>query len=409
MTVRTVNHPGEIASRSPFGVEKLIHPITLQAFAQDHWERQPLLVTRGEPTYYRDLLTLDDMDRILSTSSLRSSDLRVVADSEGTPVASLLSRETGGPANGLEALYARYREGATINLTFLHERWEPLKMLCQDLTVELSGKLQTNVYLTPAGNAQGLKPHYDTHDVFVLQVYGSKHWCLYDSPNRLPLKHRTYRPASDGPGPPVREFDLRAGDLLYLPRGTVHAATSKETASCHLTIGFHPVLWADLLRSAVDEVFDQDVAFREGLPLGFASRDDNQDELLARATALLDVLRDRLRPPALVAQARQLAWAGRQPALQGHLLDLESLPGLTQETWVSHRPGLVWAWRDDGDQVGLEFHSKVVRLPASVRDELEYVTATKTFTPADLPGELDEASRLVLVRTLVREGFLTLQ
>jgi len=40
----------------------------------------------------------------------------------------------------LEAIYAEYRNGATIVAQFLHERWKPLKRLCQSLAAEFSAE-----------------------------------------------------------------------------------------------------------------------------------------------------------------------------------------------------------------------------------------------------------------------------
>ena len=48
----------------------------------------------------------------------------------------------------------------------------------------------------------------------------------------------------------------RQGDVVYLPRGTVHEGTSNETASMHLTIGLHPKLWATVLKNAIQSVID---------------------------------------------------------------------------------------------------------------------------------------------------------
>ena len=45
--------------------------------------------------------------------------------------------------------------------------------------------------------------------------------------------------------------------------------------------------------------------------------------------------------------------------------------------------------------------------PLHAREELEAAALSKQpFRAADLPGKLDEEGRLVLVRRLVREGFL---
>ena len=47
-----------------------------------------------------------------------------------------------------------------------------------------------------------------------------------------------------------------------------------------------------------------------------------------------------------------------------------------------------------------------LHVPAWIRPALEEVRARPQLTPADLAGRLDEQSRLVLCRRLVREGLL---
>ncbi len=63
---------------------------------------------------------------------------------------------------------------------------------------------------------------------------------------------------------------------------------------------------------------------------------------------------------------------------------------------------------DDGG-VALAFEGRSVWFPARAREDVEAVFATEgSFRAVDLPGRLDEPGRLVLVRRLVREGFLRL-
>jgi Cupin superfamily protein len=114
-----------VTGRPPFDLARLIHPLSVSEFLSEYWEKQPLLLRRNDPDYYSDLLTLEDMDRIISTSAVRSSDLRVLSEGKEIPVEQLTSPQTGGHAGALEALFDAYRNGATINLTFLHERYEP--------------------------------------------------------------------------------------------------------------------------------------------------------------------------------------------------------------------------------------------------------------------------------------------
>ena len=82
----------------------------------------------------------------------------------------------------------------------LHERLPQLAALCRAVEKTFSGHFQTNIYLSPP-NAQGFKTHFDSHDVFVLQVAGSKVWTIYDTLIELPLHGQAFEPEKHIPGP----------------------------------------------------------------------------------------------------------------------------------------------------------------------------------------------------------------
>ncbi|WP_037571051.1 cupin domain-containing protein [Phaeacidiphilus oryzae] len=408
MTVTHERGKAASAARPSLDLIRLLRPMDPEVFRRDYWERKPLVLHREDPDYYADPLTLRDVDHILATSSLRSSDLRLVVRGREIPLSELVTAGTGGPANGLEVLYDQYRSGSTVVFKFLHERWEPLAAMCRGLSAEFSALFQANAYLTPAG-AQGLTTHHDTHDVFVLQISGSKHWRLYDSQVELPLQSQPFARPADGPGAPVREFDLRAGDLMYMPRGTVHDATSNEEASLHLTVGVLPVLYATLVREAVEQALREDVRFRRALPPGFARDPELRAEAGRRLAELLGELAGAGDPAELVDRAVSRAMAGRQPVLGGHLVDLERLRELGPDSGLRRRRDLLWQLAVDEAGVRLEFHGKVLRFPARVHEDVRFVAeAEAEFTARDLPSGLDAEGRLVLLRRLVREGLLTL-
>ncbi|MEU3187019.1 cupin domain-containing protein [Streptomyces sp. NPDC006923] len=390
------------------GLSALLSPFDTADFKNEVWEKKPLVIHREDPDYYAEPLTFRDVDHILSTSSVRSSELKVVVNGQEIPLVEMAASGPGGPSNGLEVLYDLYRKGSTVVFKFLHERWEPLGRLCRTLSGEFSAGFQANAYLTPAG-AQGLTSHYDTHDVFVLQVWGSKHWRLYESPDELPLHSQHYRRPADGPGAPVREFDLKAGDLMYMPRGTVHDATSNEEASLHITLGVLPVLWATVLKDALDQAIESDPRYRGSLPPGFALDPELRRQAADTLAGMLASVAGAVRPQDLVERAASRALVGRQPVLDGHLLDLEGLRTLTPDTQVRRRAELLWSLTREGNGLHLEFHGKVVRLPARIEPELRYLlTADTPFTARGITGALDVEGRLVLVRRLVQEGLLTL-
>lgn len=128
----------------------------------------------------------------------------------------------------------------------------------------------SNVYLTPAGS-QGLPPHYDDVEVFILQLEGEKHWRLYQP--TVPLAREYSVEAENRIGKPAYEFMLKPGDLLYFPRGTIHQADTPPglAHSTHLTIStYQSSSWGDFLLDTISGlVFDMakaDVEFRAGIP-----------------------------------------------------------------------------------------------------------------------------------------------
>lgn len=351
-------------------------------------------------------MTLSDVDAILASSYVRSANVQVVrADREPST-----DGRAGGPnvaEGGLEHLYQQYRDGATIVLVFLHEHWPPLQALCRSLASQTSAAIQVNAYLTPPG-AQGLDLHYDRHDVFVLQIAGSKCWRVFGAPTRLPLAEWPPRPLD--PGEPLHDLVLRAGDVLYLPRGFVHSATAAESSSVHLTVGVKPITWASVVRGAVEAAFERDVSLRESLPLGFAASEEARAAVASRLGERLRATFDAIAVDEAVAAAYATARASRLPALDGHLEDLEAVRELGFSTPLRRRPDVDAVLQVGPDEACLEFHGKRVRVPAHAGPALRFVTETDApFTAADLPGELDADASLVLLRRLLREGFVTVR
>src|SRR6266496_5905184 len=101
--------------------------------------------------------------------------------------------------------------------------WPPLVTFGSQLAAELGHPVQVNAYVTPPQN-QGFAPHYDVHDVFVLQVAGRKRWrvhepVLADPLGDQPWEQRRGAVAAQASEAPVLDELLEPGDALYLPRG----------------------------------------------------------------------------------------------------------------------------------------------------------------------------------------------
>lgn len=129
-----------------------------------------------------------------------------------------------------------------------------------------------SAYLTPS-SSQGLAPHYDDVEVFIFQTEGTKRWRLWL--NNLPLPDTCSHDIPRDRLPPLyAEFVLRPGDILYMPRGTIHEADALDDFSTHVTISVyqknHYRAFLDkALPSILDAAFESNIEFRRGLPLRF--------------------------------------------------------------------------------------------------------------------------------------------
>lgn len=399
---RTSVPPTRRAS-SVAALARCVEPVTVATFLAEYWEERPLVVPRDAASF-DDLLSEADVERLISSGELRHPAFRLVKAGERLRLRDYSVDIPWRPSafRGVadaERVAAAFADGATIVVQGLHHWWRPLSRFCRALEDELRQPAQANAYYTPRGS-QGLPVHHDTHDVFVLQVAGEKRWLLYEPVLELPLKDQRYSEEEHGsPGEPVHDVTLRAGDTLYVPRGWLHQAVTSASDSLHLTVGLNAYTWSDAFRAALRECASE-LAFRRSVP------DDGEG-----GRELLDLLAERLDPDAVALRKTRRLVDTRRPILDGQLGQLRALERLTAETEVERRPEALFALEDasDGGRVRLSFAGKSITFPARARAAVEHLAAADgPLTAGDLPGELDEAGRLVLVRRLVREGFLRL-
>jgi ribosomal protein L16 Arg81 hydroxylase len=372
--------------RNASALGRAVEPFEVERFLAEHWEQQPLVVPRGEEGRFDDLLSTRDVERLITETGIRLPAFRLVKAGETVAgyAADLSWRPS--PFTGVADVHRVLREferGATIVLQGLHHLWLPLARYCRHLEAFLGHPVQANAYYTPAGS-QGLPVHHDTHEVISLQVAGSKRWLVYEPVLELPLKNQRYRSVLGEPGEPVLDVTLRAGDTLYLPRGWLHKALTSDADSLHITVGVNVRRWVDEARAELDAA-ESELAFRQTIDA------EEPPELPA------------LDAEAVRARARARFVNSRRPILDGQLSELRALPTLTADDELERRDTVI----ADLDGTTLAFEGTTLRFPSRLAQELEFVVTTDApFRASELPGELDDAGRLVIVRRLVRVGFL---
>lgn len=383
-------------------LEWLLEPVSVDQFFREYWERQPLVLRRNRPGYYAALLSLDEVDRALTTLDLRYPNValknaaREVAPAEYT---------AGGEALDVARVYELFSAGSTVTLAYMDDVIPSLAELCRGLEAHFSHPFQANVYLTPPGN-QGARIHYDTHDVFVLQVSGTKRWMTYGAGCELPLRNQEFDPAIHRVGDPTLQFELSPGDVAYIPRGHVHQAHTTDAVSLHITVGILAYTWTDFLLESVADVCLSDAAFRQTLPPGFA-RDAPP---VRQAREILGRLLRKLSEPGVPEQVLERFvdefLAASPPLLRGQMAQLASLDQVGPDTPLEPRPHLAARVHTDAHSISVRHFGRKLTLPLHAAPAVRFALAQQRFTARDLPGDLDEPGKLTLVRRLIREGLL---
>jgi hypothetical protein len=386
-------------------------------FADRYWASEALLTPAAElPRDFADLFSAEAVDDLIARHGLRTPFLRMAKD--GSVLATASFTRSGGVGAGIadqvadDKVLAQLAGGATLVLQALHRTWPPLIDFGTALAAELGHPVQINAYITPPQN-QGFAAHYDTHDVFVLQVAGSKRWTIHRPVLDDPLPDQTWdrrrsQVSARAAETPLIDTILAPGDALYLPRGYLHSAVAQGEVSIHLTVGVHALTAYDLARELIAGAAS-DRELRRSLPMGIDVTD--VDALAAHvkaAAARLSAAIDSADADQLTAVAARVGrrQAGEtRPAPLPPLAQLAVLRAVDGSTELRLRPGARPLWRTAGDRTVVEVLDITVSWPVEVAPALREALSGRVFRPEELPG-LEPDEQLVVARRLIREGLV---
>jgi ribosomal protein L16 Arg81 hydroxylase len=376
-------------------LSRLIAPVSGEEFRARYWEQQPLIVQRKTPDFYGDLFTLEDFDQAIT----RSPDYVKMANAGTKKNTSYNSL----PSEGLEAVLNDMRAGSTLVLDQLHHKEPKLRTLCRVMAAEFGHRFQTNLYLTPP-NGQGFSPHWDNHDVFILQVVGSKAWKIEKLRRLFPMK-------SDSMGDEGRElvgdvhsFVLQQGDLIYIPRGFVHAAECGDEPSLHVTLGVTAVFWEDLLNAAVKAAILQDERLRTVLPLDFMNV--SRETLVKRLRGMLRDIADESFLGQVLNQYFNELIRTYQLDVSGQIVDFFTPAPLGLDDIVGPRRAIAYRMHPTEEGVRLFYGARTIDFPELFREALEFALRHPGYAARELPGDLQDEERIAFVERLLEEGLV---
>lgn len=379
-------------------LKTLIAPASEEEFRARYWEQEPLVVHRGNPDYYGDLFTLQDFEDAI----LRTPDYVKMANA----VTDKNKSYRAGGVQGLEAVLADMRDNGTLVLDQLHRNDPNLQLLCRKLASELGHRFQTNLYLTPP-RGKGFSPHWDNHDVFILQVLGSKHW-------KIEKERRAFPRAPDETMPDegrdlqgeLTTFTLEQGDIIYIPRGFVHAAECGSDPSLHITLGFTAVFFDEILYAIIKAAILRDKRrLGAALPLGFMR--GSGKGLVDRAMAALLEAADSGFVSDVVEQFKNELVKTYPLDVSGQIVEFfQPKPLTVGDVFGAPRGGIIYRMHDSENAVGVHFGARKIDFLKIFRDALKLALSGRTFAIRDLPGGLQDEEKIAFTERLMQEGLV---
>jgi hypothetical protein len=281
-----VGSEGASELAAPWSFASLLRPVSVLDFSREYWAKRPLHLSRRNPDYYRNLISLGEIEQYLSVDELFDRQLAATPfRSEGLPDA---------PPRSASEIYQRLEEGKPLRIrrleTLMHPA-SPVMAMLRDMELTLEHpKASLSCYIAPP-EGLGLGPHHDESEIFTLQICGAKKWRLFhkvtaDEPS-------IYEP--DELTAPQSELLLNPGDLLYIPSGQVHDVTAVDAGlSFSLTIVFEPFRWKSLLDLLTARLSNVE-PFIEPVPAGLRRGEGGErfkHEFEARIALIREALED---------------------------------------------------------------------------------------------------------------------
>lgn len=211
-------------------------------FMRKHWQKKPLLVRQA-------------FDPVLPPASLKELAALAARDDVESRLVTTFDGDWKLKQGPIAKLPAMSKPGWTLLVQGLDQHLAPARELLDLFRFVPDARLD-DLMLSVASDGGGVGPHFDSYDVFLIQLAGRRRWRIgaqRDAVLRddVPLKIiANFKPE--------QEFVLEPGDMLYLPPGWAHDGASVGAGCMTGSVGFRASgvegLAAELLPRLLDDV-----------------------------------------------------------------------------------------------------------------------------------------------------------
>ncbi len=390
-------------------LEKLLG-ISHQDFFSIYHKKEHLFVPKASSQDFDDALNLSDIETFMATVPLKHGQVKLINYNRRPWADQFLTLEGDHVASNIidiKKLLSLLGQGTTAILEDLGKYIPKLRSFCTQMANELGVRLQANIYITPP-NSQGFKVHVDEHDVFVLQLFGKKNWQLYEGLVEYPTKSliQSLKEFSEEDHKKAADIEMCPGDLLYIPHGMYHDASTNSEASIHITLGVLPRRRSEILKMLSDSAKDR-AFFRRPLP-------ENLDDQSVKEAFFEDFkkachqLIEEADLETLILKISNQFVSNQKPDLKGSLTNALSLEQLTVDSRLKRKTETRY-WLEDAQwHTIVHFYKEKVQVPKPVEHILDVILGEDTFTPAEISETLSDKVKLDMVKKFVTGGLVNI-
>ncbi len=381
--------------------ENIINPVSLEEFFSEYYEKKHLVISRKNKYHFDRVLNLKMLDEMLFSMDLYHPENRVIDNSmDEFPDPKTYTIKNSKRIDPIK--FTRYyAQGSTIVFSRAQDNLFKLRELTNKIGAFFKLPFQTNIYLTPV-NSQGFAPHYDTHDVFILQFSGEKRWRIYDSTITLADKTQPFERGKFNVGKIVDEFTLHQGDTLYIPRGIMHDAFCEDSSSGHITLGLIGKTWAEHLAELILSESKNHIALRKH-PKFHQSGTNEFNEAENIIHILSDLVHDLESNNSIFSE-----YYAKQKAITiGMLNNIEQINKLNLNSLIKFREKEQIRILEDSNSIELQYYDIKITLPANCKSFIyTMISSENEVSLKNIKVEIDEESRILLTKELIKNGIV---
>ena len=221
--------------------------MTARTFLSDYWQQKPLVIRAGLTDFELPL----EADELAGLAMEEEVESRIVIEQGQQPW-----ELRQGPFQ--EADFASLPAQEWTLLVQAVDHWVPEIQALKERFHFLPSWRLDDVMVSYATQGGSVGPHYDQYDVFLVQVSGQRRWQIlppeqYDD---SAMANSELHILQNFQADPALEWDLNAGDILYLPPNYAHNGRALDDDCMTYSVGFRAPSLQDALTGLHDNLIE---------------------------------------------------------------------------------------------------------------------------------------------------------